>query len=548
MRTLLASPSEPAAPAEPRRPGSRLLALADRWPFLSLFLVALLSNLVGSVFNLLYNHQLIEGFTTRTAAQKEAFWVTVFLYNGLAWPLCLGLWVYLQVPLFRCRRDLRAGRDVAPDRLNNCRRLLVSLPFYQVCINGLGWLPGTVLFPLGICLLGGWDNAGEIWLQFGLSFTVSTLLTTIQTYFLIEAFVIRVLYPDFFRGARPAEVAGAVYLPVGLRLLLLWGSVAVVPLLALVAVALQFTGEGGAWLFNLRYLALAVAAVSFGCGGLISWLVGRNLITWLEAHEAATLQIARGNFDVRVHELRPDEWGQLTDRFNDMAQKLGEARRLRETFGQFVNPEVLDDILRRFPGLGGEVQEITVLFADIRGFTRRSAQEAPECVVTLLNRFLTLGVAAVEDNGGSINKFLGDGFMALFGVRRGVAQHADLAVRAALKLLAGLKELNRELDQEGQAPLAIGVGIHTGPALVGCVGATLADSDGGKRVRREFTAIGKTVNLAQRLEQLTKQCCGPILLSEATRQALTQPVALTPLGPQTILDLEGMNVYRVNEE
>jgi adenylate cyclase len=116
-----------------------------------------------------------------------------------------------------------------------------------------------------------------------------------------------------------------------------------------------------------------------------------------------------------------------------------------------------------------------------------------------------------------------------------------------LDLLTDLGRLNDELKREGQAPLAVGIGIHTGPALVGCIGATLSADGGRRHTRKEFTAIGETVNLAQRVEQLTKSCGGPVLISEVTRQRLRGPAALTCLGPQELHGWEGrMTVYRID--
>jgi adenylate cyclase len=544
--------SPPAAPGRAPAHSSWLRVpgrFARRRPFVAFFLlVFVLSNGAGSVFSILYNDALIVRHYL-DAGQTAAFWhVVVPVYNVVAYPVCLAVMAYLLWPLWTCHRRLRTGQPVTPGQMENCRRLLVNLPFYQVCINFFGWIPGAVLFPLGICLLAGWHEAGAVWLQFALSFTVSALLTTVQTFFLMEAFLITVFYPEFFRDARPAEVQGTLRIPFRLRLLLFWVAVAVVPLLALLVVTLNIAERPRESASGLQELVWGVALISAGSGGLISWMVGRNLLSWVEAHAAATEEIALENYDVRVRAQRPDELGRLTDHFNDMAAALARARLIRETFGQVVHPEVRDLILDQ-RALGGEVVEITVLFLDIRGFTRRAAGQAPERTVALLNRFFTLAVAAVEEKGGLVNKFLGDGLLALFGAPRPRRDHADLAVEAARELLRRLDRLNRELEKEGQAPLAVGVGIHTGPALVGSVGATLTVGAGRPMVRRELTAIGQTVNLGQRLEQLTKTCPGPVLLSEQTRRRLERPFPLTCLGPQAIPGLEErVVVYRLEAE
>jgi adenylate cyclase len=526
--------------------GGPFQRLARRRPFLCLFGLVMVSNAAGSVFSFFYNtHLIVDRYLDTT--QKAVFWDWASpIYNFVAYPTCLGLMYFLLRPLMVCRCALREGRAIPAARLEKCRRRLVNLPFLQVSINFVGWLPGMVFFPWMVCGLGGSHNAGAIWGQFTVSFLISALFTTVQTFFIMEAFLIAFLYHDFFQDGRPADVKGVVRIPFGIRLALLWTAVAVMPLVALLAVALNVDPHDADY-SDLRGLAALVAVCGVLSGGFISFLVGKDLFGWLRRHGEATEQIARENFDTRVPDKRPDEWGRLSDRFNDMAMALGRARAVHETFGQVVGPEVRDEIMERYHRLGGQVQEVTVLFADIRGFTRRSSGERPERVVELLNRFLTLAVEAVEDKRGLVNKFLGDGIMALFGAPRPRADHADLAVASALDMLARLEKLNEELAANGQAPLVIGVGLHTGPALVGCVGsATLDQTNGRERIRKEFTAIGETVNLCQRIEQLTKTCGGPILLSDHTRSQLKYPVSLVELGPQTVPGCEHCpSIYRV---
>lgn len=530
----------------------RLIAAATRFahhrPFVVLFLLCLASNALGSAFNFVYNKILI--IDALTAAQRDAFWhVVAPAYNLIAYPVCLGWIALLLIPLARCRSDLRARQPVAPARLEQCRQRLINLPLYQVGINFLGWLPGAILFPLGIGLLGGWDNALFIGGQFILSFLVTALLTITQTFFLLEAFLIRVVYPDFFQDARPAETLGTVRISLRGRLLLYWLAVAVSPLLAVLMIAVNATAAPGDRLDLLRAFALGVAAGGIACSGVISGIASRQFLHWVRHHAQATEQIGLGNFDHRIADKRPDEFGQLNDRFNDMAAALGRARQVRETFGQFVGPELLDELLESYPGLEGEVREVTVLFADIRGFSRRSAGESPERAVALLNQFLTLAVATIHEQGGWVNKFLGDGLMALFGAPRRCTDHADRAVRAALRLMMGLEKLNQLLAVQHQAPLAVGVGIHSGPALVGCVGAALTLPDGHPWVRREYTAIGETVNLARRLEQLTKICNCPMLISEITLAQLQHEYAITCQGAHQVTGLDApLVVYRVDPD
>jgi adenylate cyclase len=519
-------------------------ALVQRFPFVTLFLLVFVSNIAGSVFNIGYNSQLIVGRHMDPDQQAVFQNVALPIYNAIVYPLGIGAIIWLLVPLARCRRKLRAKVEVAAAELARARRRLLNLPFYFVCINFLCWLPGAVFFPLLVCGLGTGHDALWIWVQFILSFLVSALLTTAQTFFLLETYLIAYFYPDFFRDARPSDVQGVIRIPFGTRLLLL-GSAVAVPLVALLLVALNIDDrrpDNG----DLRWLAGGVALVGGLLGGFVFWMVGNDIRRWVVAHAAATEQIEMGNLDIHVREQRPDEWGQLTDRFNDMIAALARAKQMRETFGEFVGgPEIRDDIVQNFPGLEVQEEEVTVLFTDIRGFTRRTTGEKPARVGDLLNRFLTLSVKAVTTHGGMVNKFLGDGIMALFGVRQRRDDHADQAVAAARELLAGLAALNAELAKLGEPPLNVGIGIHTGPALIGCFGVKGL----GRKDRREFSAIGETVNLAQRLEQLTKVWPGPILISEQTRAGMRKPLKVRSYGAVQVPGYDNsLVVHQVKEQ
>ena len=532
-------------------------SFARRFPFAAFVGVIMVSNFAGSFFNFFYNTQLIVGSpegpqSTRRVLdvrQAEVFWNQAApLYNVIAYPSCFALLFYLVWPMMRCLLKLRRGETIDPAHLNYCRRRLVNFPLIQLFLNPIGWLPGAVFFPWMICTYGGTHEAGKIWLQFGVSFVVSTVFTTVQTFFIIQSFLTAYLYPDFFKDARPEEVPGINSIPFVVRLVMLWLAVAIMPLLALLAVALNFAGDGDDP-HLLYWFGPGLLLVSALSGGGIFWLVGRDLWRWIHLQTEATGQIAQGNFDIRIDHPRPDEWGRLTNHFNDMAVALNQAWESHETLGQLVSHEVRDQILCRMHGFEVQLQEITVLFVDIRRFTARCAGESPERIGALLNRFLTLALRSVEENGGYVNKFLGDGVLALFGATHPQDDHADLAIASAREMLERLRELNDDLARQGEPPLVIGIGIHTGSALVGCFGAVLHGDNAQPLMRREFTAIGETVNLCQRIEQLTKKCGGPILISDSTRLRLRREWRLNYVGPQELPGSpEAMVVYEVGTE
>ena len=162
---------------------------------------------------------------------------------------------------------------------------------------------------------------------------------------------------------------------------------------------------------------------------------------------------------------------------------------------------------------GGTRRTITVLFADLRGFTTLSEANPPEMVVGLLNRFFTLMSEVIFRHGGTLDKYIGDGVLALFGAPYATERDAVKAVRAAIDMQRAVQQFNRELAAAGQADIGVGIGINTGSAIVGFIGSD---------TRLDYTAIGDTVNTAARLEQ--RAHAGQIIISEHTMQAVDASV------------------------
>lgn len=190
-----------------------------------------------------------------------------------------------------------------------------------------------------------------------------------------------------------------------------------------------------------------------------------------------------------------------------------------QMFGRFVNPHVVQQLLTAEGVRQGESREISVLFSDIRGFTTLSENRTPQEVVQLLNRYFTLQVAVVFRHGGTMDKFIGDCIMAFWGAPLDDPRHAQNAVAAALEMADVLQQFKRELGAE-DANFDVGIGIHSGPAVVGLIGS---------EQRKEYTAIGDTVNLASRIEGLTKNV-SRILVSEDTMRLCGASFGFTPYG------------------
>jgi len=188
-------------------------------------------------------------------------------------------------------------------------------------------------------------------------------------------------------------------------------------------------------------------------------------------------------------------------------------RRAREEaiamFSRFVNPHVVKQLVER-GGLEGEgrTREVTLLFSDIRGFTTLSETRAPAEVVAILNRYFTMQVEVIFKHGGSLDKFIGDAIMAFWGAPLDDPEHAKNAVACALEMADTLLAFKAELGELGKS-FDVGIGVHSGPAVVGLIGSER---------RREYTSIGDTVNLASRIEGLTKEAGRRILVSRETME------------------------------
>ena len=217
-------------------------------------------------------------------------------------------------------------------------------------------------------------------------------------------------------------------------------------------------------------------------------------------------------------------------------ERLQQRRFLRGALAGYVGPQIVQEVLsgRLAAGLGGRRALICVVFADIRGFTPRSESMTPEEVVDLLNLYFEEVIDCVHRHHGTIAQLMGDGLMAFFGAPNPLENPSRAAFAAAQEMFQRLEALNSRLQTDGVEPIEIGIGLNTGHAIVGHVGA---------RTRHEYTATGDVVNVAARLEGLTKEIGYPLLCSESVKEQLGEDVGLVPLGTHKIKGHTSMIVY-----
>jgi adenylate cyclase len=258
--------------------------------------------------------------------------------------------------------------------------------------------------------------------------------------------------------------------------------------------------------FRVRLLLIGISLVAlllslFG-GAAIASSVSRPV----RVLAGFARDIQRGDYSRAVEVRQQDELGQLALAFNDMRRGLFERDKVRNLLGKVMSQEIAEELIKSDLQLGGEEKEITVLFTDLRGFTTLSENRAPGEVLDFLNEYFTAMTAVIDKYGGVVDKYIGDAIMALFGAPLALPDHAGRAVACAVEMIAALEQSNVAFQARGWPLIAMGVGIHTGRVVVGNMGS---------KDRLNYTAIGDGVNLAARLESVTKEFSVPIVVSEA---------------------------------
>lgn len=327
-------------------------------------------------------------------------------------------------------------------------------------------------------------------------------------YFLLEFLNRTFTLPRLFPDGRIASIRGCIILSVRRLFVMFYISACFFPV-SILAFALlsirqsRLVPEGN----SLFILSVWLAAA----GLCITLVFSRFFSAPLKRLQEGIRRVAEGDYSWRTGIASNDELGIVSDAFNSMSGSLEEKEGMRVMFGQYVSPEIRDYILAADGEFSGETVGVTVMFCDIRGFTQLSERMEPAAVVRLLNRYFQAMAGCIAENRGIINKYIGDAVMAVFGAPVKSSTHASDAYSAARSMRRALSRLNEEFCAEQLPELKFGIGLHTGPALAGCLGS---------EDRREYTVIGDTVNTASRIESLCKEYGCDILLSEATLREL----------------------------
>jgi class 3 adenylate cyclase len=406
-------------------------------------------------------------------------------------------------PLLRWVRSGR-GREHAPEAW----RSAISLPVEFV--TRAAWLP-VVLVALPVSIF----------------VTVELNLPAYSELILFAGTLVAISYAavlHFFASEmalRPVVHDIALQLPPefsepGKGVPLRWKLLGALPLINVITgvIVSGLSASQRASLSDLGLDVIVAVIVAFTVSFELTLLLSRSVLSPVRELVDATERVKGGDLSARVAVSSGDELGQLARSFNEMLVGLEERERLRTAFGSYVSPDVAERVMAEGELLEGEDVEVTVLFVDICDFTSFAERSTARETVTYLNDFFGLVVPILERHGGHANKFIGDGVMGVFGVPERLPDHASRALAAARAIAAAVEE-------RYGGSLRVGIGLNSGPVSVGSVG-------GGGRL--EFTVIGDAVNVAARVEQLTRETGDTILLTEATRCLLDGSVEVEPRG------------------
>ncbi|MEM7182084.1 MAG: adenylate/guanylate cyclase domain-containing protein [Spirochaetota bacterium] len=392
------------------------------------------------------------------------------------------------------------------------QRRLLNTPLIQASIGLIGYSLGFFSNILAILV---YDKANLNWQTF-LSFLLINFIAFFFTsgivYYSLE-FIIRKKYiPILFPDNKLANTKGVIPISIHSRFFLVYAGTGLFPMFVFTKILL---GQLSLTKLDLLSTTITVVFLFLVCSSLlVVFFTSSSYQTPITQMRDATVKIRQEIYDVQIPVRAADEIGYLAESINEMAKELQEKEFIKDTFGKIVDPSVRDYLLRGNISLGGELEEASILFCDLRDFTTLSENHSPELVVELLNQYFEKMSECISREGGMVNKYIGDAIMAIFNVPIKLELHCDHALNAAIAMRQELEKLNQTFVEQGFPKIANGIGLHTGKVIAGNIGS---------KSRMEYTVMGDTVNATSRIEGLCKSYQIPLLFSKTFYENLKTP-------------------------
>ena len=492
---------------------------------LKLNLIQIVGNLIGALLTYLYFSKINPVFHARH--ETIPFYAHLFFIIGTFF-IILSVGFFVKKwgsPLMKFLKDETTIDSL--DDPSSCKlksRAIQMAPFSAI-LTFLGWLSAGFIFgllePVVSKILLGIEPPDLISCMrrfFGITI-IGGSVTTLFIYFAIES-VWRQAIPEFFPEGNLNQVRHIFKLGVKTRLLIVFIFISLVPI-PLLGIAAHSKAQAlhsadaisrAQILSSLSFEIVFITAISFVTSIILSIFVSKSVSIPLHNIENVMKEVEKGNLDVRAEIISNDEIGSVAEGFNLMVNGLKESESIKNSFGKYVSMEIRDEILSGRVSLDGEMKRVTLLFSDLRNFTPFVESTHPKQVITIMNQYFTEMTEAIKKYRGLVLQYVGDEIEAVFGAPVRYDDHPDMAVEAALEMRKRIILLNKNLEKQGVSPFRHGIGIHTGAVLAGNVGS---------KDRISYAMVGDTVNLASRIEGLTKQHSCDILLSQTTYNLLT---------------------------
>ncbi|MFC1823539.1 adenylate/guanylate cyclase domain-containing protein [Thermodesulfobacteriota bacterium] len=424
-------------------------------------------------------------------------------------PLVLTL--LYEEPIRRYLNFTYRGDGVSTELTGKARRRLLNEPFFLIAVDFGIWVIASVIYPLIFWAF----NAGSARIQsaFFLNF-YSGLITITIAFFVFEHMLQRKVAPIFFPDGGLYMTPRTLRIRIRIRLIALLFACNLVPFFAIINMTRGILQGGRSPVQAVEQLQSTIlinALLFMGVGIWLTILVSGNLRRPLEEIIRVLQGVRNGLFNSRVRVTSNDEIGYTGDVINEMNEGLKERDLIKDTFGKYVAKEVRDEVLSGNIPLDGEKKDVTILFSDLRNFTPMTESNDPKLVIKIMNSYFKEMAEAIQDEGGLVLQFIGDEIYAVFGAPIFRPDHATRALRAGLEMKRRLETLNKQFEEKGWPNLRHGIGIHTGDALAANIGSP---------DRLSYLLVGDTVNLASRLQSLTKEVGTEMIVSSATHDRL----------------------------
>lgn len=503
---------------------------------LKLSLLSAAGNIIGAVLVFLY-FAYINVNTYQYVGDELSFHYIIYFIIGTGL-----IFLVVMLAVHRWTRPLNhfPNRNLSIDDLDafeaeQLRRKALQMVPMTAAASLFGWLMAGFIFgmfmPIIMTAFFGFPETSltESTLTFfGIS-CIGGSITTLIIYLSCES-VWRKALPQFFPGGNLSQVRGTFRLKVKNRLVVVFLMVSLIPLMILgvsaytkASAMLTADLETGRLIISALLIQIIFITTTGALSALfLSLIVSNSVSDPIQKMEKAMQKVAKGDLDVHMEVVSNDEIGALGEGFNGMIKSLKASESIKESFGKYISEEVRDEILSGRVPLDGEMKRATLLFSDLRDFTPFVESTHPKQVVAIMNQYFTEMAKAIKGHQGLILQFVGDEIEAVFGAPVSYDDHPDMAIQAALEMQKRLAALNEKLGSQNIEPLRHGIGVHSGAVLAGIIGS---------KERSSYALVGDTVNLASRIQGLTKKFACEIILSQTTHDLATGSYAMEELPP-----------------